>query len=90
MPEPTNDSELPPRKGRHSARSQMQCDYVTRHELLAIVPLCMSSIDNLEKLGIFPSRFRIEPTRRVAWKRREVEKFLEARARKRVHQLSAK
>ena len=46
----------------------------------------MSSIDNLEKAGVFPSRFRLEPTTRVAWKRREVEKWLAQRARKRVHQ----
>jgi predicted DNA-binding transcriptional regulator AlpA len=45
----------------------------------------MSSIDNLEKGGVFPSRFRLEPTTRVAWKRREVEKWLAKRACKRVH-----
>jgi predicted DNA-binding transcriptional regulator AlpA len=45
----------------------------------------MSSIDNLEKIGAFPSRFRLEPTVRVAWLRREVERWLTERAHKRVH-----
>jgi len=61
-------------------------DYLTRHELLAMVPLCMSSIDNLERRGIFPQRFKLEPLRRVAWPRREVERFLAVRARRRPHQ----
>jgi predicted DNA-binding transcriptional regulator AlpA len=51
-----------------------------------LVPLSMSTIDALEKGGVFPSRFRLEPTTRVAWKRREVEKWLAQRACKRVHQ----
>jgi prophage regulatory protein len=61
-------------------------DYLTRHELLALVPLCMSSIDALEKRGIFPARFKLEPTCRVAWVRREVVRFMEQRARKRSDQ----
>ena len=47
-------------------------DYLTRHELLAMVPLGMTSIDQLEKKGIFPKRFRLLPLKRVAWPRREV------------------
>ena len=57
-------------------------DYVGRAELLILVPLAMSTIDSLEKRGIFPSRFRLEPTTRVAWKRREVMRFMEDRAKK--------
>jgi predicted DNA-binding transcriptional regulator AlpA len=61
-------------------------DYLTRHELLAMVPLGMTSIDGLEKKGIFPSRFKLEPTSRVAWPRREVEAFLRLRAKRRPGQ----
>jgi predicted DNA-binding transcriptional regulator AlpA len=62
-----------------------QSDYITRPELLALVPLSRSTIDKLEKCGIFPSRFVLEPTVIVAWKRAEVVKFLEQRAKRRVH-----
>jgi predicted DNA-binding transcriptional regulator AlpA len=58
--------------------------------LLALVPLSMSAIDDLEKKGIFPSRFKLEPTTRVAWKRREVVRFIEQRANRRVHEPAAK
>jgi predicted DNA-binding transcriptional regulator AlpA len=77
-----------PRRKRRRSRPPAQGppDYLNRVELLALVPLSMSSIDNLEKGGVFPSRFRLEPTTRVAWKRREVEKWLAKRAAKRVHQ----
>ncbi len=61
-------------------------EYLTRAELLALVPLSMSSIDNLEKRGVFPSRFRIEPTTRIAWRRSEVERFMRQRAAKRVYE----
>jgi len=60
-------------------------DYLDRHQLLATVPLSMSTIDKLEKRGIFPSRFVLEPTVKVAWKRGEVIKFMEQRAKRRVH-----
>ena len=60
-------------------------DYLGRHEMLALVPLSMSSIDTLEKKGKFPSRFVLSPTVKVCWRRREVEKWLAERARKRVH-----
>src|SRR4051812_35044950 len=55
-------------------------EYLSRAELLELVPLSMSTIDNLERTGVFPSRFKIEPTTRVAWKRAEVEKFMAQRA----------
>jgi predicted DNA-binding transcriptional regulator AlpA len=61
-------------------------DYLTRHELLAMVPLGMTSIDLLEKKGIFPKRFQLFPLKRVAWPRREVEKFLALRAKRRPGQ----
>ena len=61
-------------------------DYLGRRELLALVPLSMSSIDALEKMGKFPSRFVLSPTVKVCWRRQEVEKWLAERARRRVHQ----
>ncbi len=60
-------------------------EYLDRRELLALVPLSMSSIDALEKVGEFPSRFVLSPTVKVCWKRRKVIQFLEQRAAKRVH-----
>ena len=57
--------------------------YLTRREMLTLVPLGMSSIDNLERAGLFPQRIQMTPTRRVVWRRSEVEKFLEERARNR-------
>jgi predicted DNA-binding transcriptional regulator AlpA len=60
-------------------------EFYTRRELLVAVPLCMATIDALEKKGIFPARIPLTPTRRVVWRRREVEKFMEDRARQRVH-----
>jgi len=59
-------------------------EYFTRRELLTVVPLCMATIDTLEKAGIFPGRIQLTPTRRVVWRRREVERFLEDRARNRA------
>ena len=58
-------------------------EYLTRRELLVVVPLCMASIDALEKKGIFPRRLVLTPTRRVVWVREEVEAFLKVRARNR-------
>jgi predicted DNA-binding transcriptional regulator AlpA len=94
MPEqqasPDQESNEPRRKRRRRApQPTPPRDYLTRHELLAMVPLCMSTIDDLEKRGIFPSRFRLEPTARVVWKRREVLKFIEERAKRRVHDPAA-
>ena len=63
-------------------------DYLGRRELLAVVPLSMSSIDTLEKNGNFPSRFVLSPTVKVCWRRQEVEKWLAERARTRVHHAS--
>ena len=59
--------------------------YLTKRELVTLVPLSLSTIDRLEQRGAFPRRFVIEPTTRVVWKRSEVEKFMEQRAAKRVH-----
>jgi predicted DNA-binding transcriptional regulator AlpA len=60
-------------------------EYLSRRDLLALVPLSMSTIDALEKTGQFPSRFVLTPTNKVCWKRHEVIRFLEQRAAKRVH-----
>jgi prophage regulatory protein len=74
-----------PQRRRRDPQPPPTREYLTRRDLLAVVPLSMSTIDDLEKRGIFPSRFRLEPTVKVAWKRREVLQFLEQRARQRVH-----
>ena len=81
---PTSDE---PARGRHRRASLPAAarEYLSRRELLALVPLSMSSIDTLEKAGEFPSRFVLSPTTKVCWKRREVIRFLEQRAAKRVH-----
>jgi predicted DNA-binding transcriptional regulator AlpA len=84
-PEQPHGQGVPRRRRRRSPPQQVPRDYLTRHQLLGLVPLGMSTIDLLERRDQFPSRFRIEPTRRVAWKRREVEKFMEERAKRRVH-----
>jgi predicted DNA-binding transcriptional regulator AlpA len=74
-------------QGRHrpAAPAAVARDYLSRRDLLALVPLSMSSIDALEKAGQFPSRFVLTPTIKVCWKRHEVIRFLEQRAAKRVH-----
>jgi predicted DNA-binding transcriptional regulator AlpA len=74
------------RRGKVLGTAPPPRDYVTRHELLAMLPFGMSSVDALEKRGIFPKRFRLEPLRRVAWPRREVERFLALRAKRRPGQ----
>ena len=70
---------------RRASRPAAAHEYLSRRELLELVPLSMSSIDTLEKAGKFPSRFVLSPTIKVCWKRREVIRFLEQRAAKRVH-----
>jgi predicted DNA-binding transcriptional regulator AlpA len=87
MPEQQTITDHEPRRQRRRRAPQPlpPRDYLTRHELLAMVPLSMSTVDDLEKRGIFPSRFKLEPTVKVAWKRREVLQFMEARAKRRVH-----
>jgi predicted DNA-binding transcriptional regulator AlpA len=83
----TTSSQPEPRAPRRRQRRPMsaRADFLLRHQLLEVVPLGMSTIDLLERRGEFPSRFRLEPTTRVAWKRHEVEKFMAARAAKPVH-----
>jgi predicted DNA-binding transcriptional regulator AlpA len=44
----------------------------------------MSTVDSLERRGIFPRRIRLEPVNRVVWSRREVLRFMEERAKRRV------
>ena len=70
---------------RRASRPAAAHEYLSRRELLELVPLSMSSIDTLEKAGEFPSRFILAPTTKVCWKRREIIRFLEQRAAKRVH-----
>jgi predicted DNA-binding transcriptional regulator AlpA len=84
--EPLPSSDEPARGQRHRAPlPAVAREYLSRRELLELVPLSMSSIDSLEKAGQFPSRFVLSPTTKVCWKRREVIRFLEQRAAKRVH-----
>ena len=82
-----DEASSKPRRPRRSRPQQPRAppDYLTRHDLLAMVPLCMSTIDTLEKKGVFPRRFRLDPTNRVVWKRREVLRFMEERARRRIY-----
>ena len=49
-----------------------------KKELLAVVPLSMSTIDRLEKIGQFPKRWYITD-KRCAWTQEEVEKWLDER-----------
>ncbi|MEG2664325.1 MAG: AlpA family phage regulatory protein [Hafnia sp.] len=49
-----------------------------KKELLAVVPLSMSTIDRLESAGEFPKRWYITD-KRCAWTREEVEHWLEER-----------
>ena len=49
-----------------------------KKELLAVVPLSMSTIDRLEKNGQFPKRWYITD-KRCAWTQEEVEKWLDER-----------
>src|SRR5262245_36237269 len=75
-------------RGRPSRTPLPPREYLTRRELLSIVPLSRTTIDDLERRGEFPSRFVLTPTNRVAWKRSEVVKFLRDRAKRRVHRLT--
>ena len=74
-------------QGRHrrAPPAAVAREYLSRRDLLALVPLSMSTIDALEKTGLFPSRFVLTPTNKVCWKRHEVIRFLEQRAARRVH-----
>ena len=76
----------PVRRKRRRAPPQLLRDYLTKRELTLLVPLSLTTIDRLEQQGVFPSRFIVQPTRIVAWKRSEVLRFMEQRAAKRVHQ----
>ena len=87
MPRNASPKSDKPAHGQHRRASLPVAarEYLSRRELLELVPLSMSSIDALEKAGTFPSRFVLSPTTKVCWKRREVIRFLEQRAAKRVH-----
>src|SRR5262245_46580886 len=50
--------------------------FMLRSELLETVPHSMSTIDRLEARGRFPKRITLEPTKRVAWSRREVMSYV--------------
>ena len=54
----------------------VESPFVLRAELLTVVPHSMATVDRLEAKGQFPKRFRLEPTNRVAWLRREVTAYL--------------
>ena len=49
-----------------------------KKELLAVVPLSMSTIDRLEKKGLFPMRWYITD-KRATWTQEEVEMWLDKR-----------
>ena len=60
-----------------------------KKELLAVVPVSMSTIDTLEKKGEFPKRWYITD-KRVAWDREEVERWLDERKAKSPAEFSGK
>lgn len=62
-----------------------QRTYLTRGELLQLVPVSMGTVSNLERQGLFPSRFRLPGVNRVCWVRSEVEAFLRKCTKDRVH-----
>ena len=84
QPSPCSDEPARAERGRAPLPAVAR-EYLSRRGLLELVPLSMSTIDALEKAGKFPSRFVLSPTVKVCWKRREVIRFLEQRAAKRVH-----
>jgi prophage regulatory protein len=51
-------------------------------EVLAAVPISLSTINRLELLGQFPRRRSLSGKRRVGWLLSEVEKWLTSRARR--------
>ena len=57
--------------------------FILRRELLTMVPHSMATVDRLGAKGQFPKRFRLEPTNRVAWLRREVSAYLRHLAKRR-------
>jgi predicted DNA-binding transcriptional regulator AlpA len=81
MPRKENSSSFDqPAQRRPAPQAAVAREYLSRRDLLALVPLSMSTIDALEKAGQFPSRFVLTPTTKVCWKRHEVIRFLEQRA----------
>jgi predicted DNA-binding transcriptional regulator AlpA len=82
---PPSSDQVAQGQHRPAALAAVAREYLSRRDLLALVPLSMSTIDTLEKAGQFPSRFVLTPTNKVCWKRQEVIRFLEQRASKRVH-----
>jgi predicted DNA-binding transcriptional regulator AlpA len=83
----TTDTTPTPRRRKRPPRPVPEAlrEYLRRRELLALCPLSMASIDALERKGFFPQRIVLSPTTRVVWRRSEVEKFLEDRAKRRVN-----
>jgi len=80
-----NDTTTAPDEPRRRRRPRhvIESEYVGRDELLQMVPLARTTIDSLERRGLFPKRFVLRPTHRVAWKRSEVMKFLDDNAKRR-------
>ena len=54
-------------------------DLILRHERRRLVPLSEATIWRLERHDKFPHRIRISPGR-VAWRRSEIERWLEQRS----------
>ena len=54
-------------------------ELILRNELRLLVPLSVTTVWRMERRGEFPRRISIS-TRRVAWRRSEVEAWLEQRA----------
>lgn len=60
------------------AEQRPTTDLVLSRELLQLVPYSLNHIRRLEAAGDFPRRFRLGPNR-VAWARRDVSAWLDAR-----------
>ena len=72
------------RKRRRARAPPVLRDYLTKRDLVLLVPLSMTTIDRLERQGIFPARFVIAPTNKVAGAAARSSDFMSTRAARRV------
>jgi prophage regulatory protein len=57
-----------------------EAELILKHERKRLVPLSEPTIWRMERRGEFPQRIRVSPGR-VAWRRSEIERWLEQRQR---------
>lgn len=65
------------------SRRLLPDDLILKHERKRLVPLSEPTIWRMERRGEFPRRIRVSPGR-VAWRRSEIERWLEQRTRERA------